>query len=131
MSPSFILIVPSAAAPILTPPKKAKKATATYAGVTYNTDYGLSVGGKASFGKNRYVSFEVEGACTITVVAQSSGSDDRTLSMVDSTNTSVGSFAANVGVSVTTIDVDSAGTYSIGSAGSGIYIFMIIIEYFE
>lgn len=111
--------------------KKAKKATFTYAGESYSNDYGLSVGGKASFGKNRYVSFEVEGACTITVVAQSSGSDDRTLSMVDSANASVGSFAANVGVSVTTIDVDSAGTYSIGSAGSGIYIFMIIIEYFE
>ena len=111
--------------------KKAKKATFTYAGESYSNDYGLSVGGKASFGKNRYVSFEVEGACTITVVAQSSGSSDRTLSMVDSTNASVGSFAANVGVSVTTIDVDSAGTYSIGSAGSGIYIFMIIIEYFE
>ena len=111
--------------------KKTKKATFTYAGESYSNDYGLSVGGKASFGKNRYVSFEVEGACTITVVAQSSGSDDRTLSMVDSANASVGSFAANVGVSVTTIDVDSAGTYSIGSAGSGIYIFMIIIEYFE
>ncbi len=111
--------------------KKAKKATFTYAGENYSNDYGLSVGGKASFGKNRYVSFEVDGACTITVVAQSSGTSDRTLTMVDSTNTSVGSFAANVGVSVTTIDVDAAGTYSIGSAGSGIYIFMIIIEYFE
>ncbi len=90
--------------------KKAKKATYTYAGETYSNDYGLSVGGKASFGKNRYVSFELEGACKITVVAQSSGTSDRTLSMVDFTNASVGSFAANVGVSVTTIDVDAAGT---------------------
>ena len=111
--------------------KKAKKATATYAGVTYNNDYGLSVGGKASFGKNRYVSFVVEGSCTITVIAQSSGSSDRILSIVDSTNTSAGTFEANVGVSVTSVEIDAAGTYSIGSTGSGIYIFMIIIEYFE
>ena len=111
--------------------KKAKKATATYAGVTYNTDYGLSVGGKASFGKNRYISFAVEGACTITVIAQSSGTSDRTLSIVDSANTSIGTFDANAGVSVTSVEIDAAGYYSIGSTGSGIYIFMIIIEYFE
>ncbi len=111
--------------------KKGKKVTFTYADVTYSTTYGLSLGGKASFGKNRYVTFTTEGACTITIATQSSGSDARTLLLVDSTGATVGSYEAGTSVTVTSIDVDEAGTYSVGSAGSGIYVYVIIIEYFE
>ena len=111
--------------------KKSKSAAFTYNDVTYENSYGLSVGGSAKFGTYRYVSFTVDGPCTITVAAQSSGSSDRTLNIVNASGSSVGSFDAPSSLAVTTVEIDSAGTYSIGSAGSAIYIFVIIIEYFE
>lgn len=111
--------------------KKAKTVRFSYAGVDYTTTHGLSLGGKATFGSNRYVTFTTEGACTITIAAQSTGSDARTLLLVDSTGANVGSYEAGTSVTVTSIDVNEAGTYSVGSAGSGIYVFVIIIEYYQ
>ena len=111
--------------------KKAKKATFAYAGESYTTTYGLSMGGSAKFGTSRYVSFTVDGPCTVTIAVQSSGTDARTLSLVDSSNTVIGSYEAGTSVTVSSIDIEAAGTYSVGSAGSGMYIYMIIIEYFE
>ena len=111
--------------------KKSSKVNFTYGDTTYSLNYGLSVGGKASFGSNRYISFTVDGPCTVTVAVRSSGSDTRTLTMVDSSKATVGSFEAPSAVSVSSVDIDKAGTYSVGSAGSGMYIYMIIIEYFE
>ena len=112
--------------------KKSKQATFTYADVSYTMTYGLSVGGKASFGKNRYISFTTEGACTVTIAVQSSSSSDvRTLTMVDASGATVGTFEAGTSVTLTSVDLAEAGTYSVGSAGSGMYIFVIIIEYFE
>ena len=111
--------------------KKGKKVTFTYAGETYSTTYGLSLGGSAKFGSSRYVSFTVEGPCTVTIATQSSGSDARTLKLVDSSNASVGSYEAGTSVTVSSINIENAGTYSVGSAGSGIYIYYIFIEYFD
>lgn len=111
--------------------KKSKKVTFTYADVTYNTSYGLSMGGSAKFGTSRYVSFTTEGACTITIAVQSSGSSVRTLNMVDASGNVVGTFEAGTSVTLTSVEVSEAGTYSVGSAGSGMYIYVIIIEYFE
>lgn len=111
--------------------KKGKKVTFTYAGETYSTTYGLSLGGSAKFGTSRYVSFIVDGPCTVTIATQSSGTDARTLKLVDSSNTQIGSYEAGASVTVSSIDIESAGTYSVGSAGSGIYIYYIFIEYFE
>jgi len=111
--------------------KKGKKVTFTYAGETYSTTYGLSLGGSAKFGTSRYVSFTVDGPCTVTIATQSSGSDARTLKLVDSSNAQIGSYEAGASVTVSSIDISEAGTYSVGSAGSGIYIYYIIIEYFE
>ena len=111
--------------------KKGKKVTFTYAGETYSTTYGLSLGGSAKFGTSRYVSFTVDGPCTVTIATQSSGTDARTLKLVDSSNTQIGSYEAGASVTVSSIDIESAGTYSVGSAGSGIYIYYIFIEYFE
>lgn len=111
--------------------KKSSKVNFTYGDTTYSLNYGLSVGGKATFGSSRYVSFTVDGPCTVTVAVRSSGSDTRTLTMVDSSKATVGSFEAPSAVSVSSVDIDKAGTYSVGSAGSGMYIYMIIIEYFE
>ena len=111
--------------------KKSKKATFSYAGETYTTTYGLSMGGSAKFGTSRYVSFTVDGSCTVTIAVQSSGTDARTLSLVDSSNKVIGSYEAGTSVTVSSIDIEAAGTYSVGSAGSGMYIYVIIIEYFE
>lgn len=111
--------------------KKSKKATFSYAGETYTTAYGLSMGGSAKFGTSRYVSFTVDGPCTVTIAVQSSGTDARTLSLVDSSNTVIGSYEAGTSVTVSSINIEAAGTYSVGSAGSGMYIYVIIIEYFE
>lgn len=111
--------------------KKSKTAAFSYAGESYSNSYGLSLGGSAKFGTSRYVSFTVDGPCTVTVAAQSSGTDARTLSLVNSSNSVIGSYEAGTSVTVSSIDIDAAGTYSVGSAGSGIYIFVIIIEYFE
>ena len=111
--------------------KKAKSVTFSYAGETYTTTHGLSMGGSAKFGSNRYISFEVDGPCTVTIAVQSSGTSARTLSLVNSSNSVIGSYEAGVSVTVSSIDIEAAGTYSVGSAGSGMYIYMIIIEYFE
>lgn len=111
--------------------KKSKSAAFTYAGESYSNKYGLSVGGSAKFGSYRYVSFTVDGPCTVTVAVQSSGTDARTLSLANASNSVIGSYEAGTSVTVSSIDIDEAGTYSVGSAGSGLYIFYIIIEYFE
>ncbi|MGN1372437.1 MAG: SGNH/GDSL hydrolase family protein [Candidatus Coproplasma sp.] len=109
---------------------KSGSASFSYSGKDYSVSKYLSMGGSATFGTSRYIEFSVEGACKITVVAKSTGSDDRTLNLVNSSNTAVTSFAANSSQSITTKDITSAGTYRLGSAGSGIYVYAIIIEYF-
>ena len=111
--------------------KKSKATTFTYNGITYENAYGLSVGGSAKFGQYRYVSFDVEGACSITIAVQSSGSSARTLNLYDASGNVIGTYEAGTSVTVSTIDVEKAGTFSVGSAGSGMYIFTIIIEYFD
>ena len=111
--------------------KSKKTAAYLYNGTTYEHSYGLSVGGKATFGSNRYVSFAVDGPCSVTIAVQSSGSSVRTLSIVNSSGTAVGSYEAGTEVTVSTVELSEAGIYSVGSTGSGMYIFSIIIEYFE
>ena len=111
--------------------QKSKKVNFTYGDETYSMTYGLSMGGKATFGSNRYISFTVDGPCSITIAVQSSGADSRTLTMVNSAGATVGSFEAPPSVAVSTVEITEAGTYSVGSAGSGMYVFVIIIEYFE
>jgi hypothetical protein len=111
--------------------QKSKKVTFTYADVSYSMTHGLSVGGSAKFGAYRYISFDLEGACTVTIAVQSSGSSVRTLNMVDEDGNVVGSFEAGTSVTLSSVDVDEAGTYSVGSAGNGMYIYVIIIEYYE
>ena len=111
--------------------KKSSKVNFVYGDETYSLSYGLSVGGAATFGTSRYISFTVDGPCTVTVAIRSSGTDTRTLTMVNSSNKTVASFEAPSAVNVSSAEITEAGTYSVGSAGSGMYIYMIIIEYFE
>ncbi len=101
-----------------------------------NQDYTVSkyfdFRGAATFGSSgaRYISFETTSACKVTIVANSSA-DGRILNIADSSNKIVGSADAPLAITVTTVDIDKAGTYQIGSAGSGIYLYSIIIEYFD
>lgn len=111
--------------------KKSKQATFTYNGTTYENAYGLSLGGSAKFGQSRCVSFEVDGPCTVTIAVQSSGSAVRTLNLYNSSGAVIDSYEAGVSLTVSSVDIESAGTFTVGSAGSGMYIFAIIIEYFE
>ena len=110
--------------------KKSSKVNFTYNGENYSVSNGLSMGGKATFGSNRYISFTVDGPCTVTIAVRSSGTDTRTLTMVNEAGKTVGSYEAPSAVAVSSIDITEAGTYSVGSAGSGMYVYMIIIEYF-
>ncbi len=106
----------------------------TYNDKAYETSKSLSMGGSATFGTSRYIEFTATSVCRVTVVAKSTGSDDRTIKLVSSSNTSteITKFAANSAApSITTYDDLAAGTYQMGSAGSGIYIYSIIIEYFD
>ena len=106
-------------------------ASFVYNGDEYSTSKAFSMGGSASFGSARYISFTVTGECKVTVVAKSSGSSDRTLALVNSSNTAIGTFDAKASLSITTQTITEAGTYSIGSTGSGMYVYYIIIEYFN
>ncbi len=111
---------------------KSLSAIFVYNGTEYSNTKAISMGGSASFGSSRYIEFTTEGACTITVVAKSSGSTDRVVNLVSKgSKTPIVSFAANVSLSITSQELTSAGTYQLGSASSGLYILYIIIEYFE
>ena len=107
-------------------------ASFTYNDVAYTTTKSLSMGGSATFGTNRYIQFTTTKTASITLVAKStSASADRIAKMVDSSKNDVASFAANGALSITTKEDIQAGTYMVGSAGSGIYVYAIIIEYFD
>lgn len=111
---------------------KAGSANFIYGGSSYSTTKYLSMGGSATFASNRYVEFTTTGDCRITVVAQSTGTDNRVISLVnaDSLSSAVASFDADASQSVTSQDVIGAGTYRLGSTNKGVYIYAIIIEYY-
>ena len=46
-------------------------------------------------------------------------------------NIVLGTFEAAAGTTVTSVEVAEGGTYRLGSAGSGIAVYYVIIEYFE
>lgn len=115
---------------------KAKNSSFSHNGTDYSVTKGISLGGSASFGTSRYISFDVEKKCRVTVVGQSTGDDARELRLVSSadTKTAVATFAAstkNEPAAVNSADIENAGTYYLGSANKGIWILAVIIEYFE
>ena len=110
---------------------KANTYSFKYNNNSYTTSNYVSLGGSATFGSYRYIEFATTGACKITVVAKSSGTTDRILNLVDTSGNKVASFDAKASHSITTADINNAGTYRLGSAGSGILVYYIIIEYFD
>ena len=111
------------------------KAGATFSinGEEITTSKSLSLGGAATFNSARYIEFTTTSSAKITVVAKSSGSSTRTLNIVSAANTTtvLKTISATQEIVVETITLSNAGTYQIGSAGSGIYIFYILISYEE
>ena len=106
--------------------------TFSYNDNEYTTTKSLSMGGAATFGSFRYIEFTTTKKASITVVAKSSGNDDRIVKMITkSDKADAGTFDAKSAVSVTTINDLEAGTYQLGSANKGLYIYAIIIEYFD
>lgn len=119
-------------------PDKAITVTATSTTFKVNdenvtTTKALNMGGKATFGSSRYIEFTTTKACTVTVVAKSgSTTEDRKVNLVPAaTGTVLTTFEANGGLSVTSQDLTEAGTYRIGSADKSIWIYYILIEYFD
>lgn len=110
----------------------ARKNASEYQGNNYKVDNCFSMGGAATFGTKRYVEFTTAKPCSVTVIANS-GADDRKLNLVSAEKTAdiLASFPAPSAVTVTTKENLPAGTYQIGSASSGVFIYNIIIEYFE
>ena len=103
----------------------------SYSGQSYTVSKYLSMGGSKK-PTSRYIEFIIEDECLITVVAKSSSSSaDRQIGLYDSTGKQINVFAANGTQSITTLEVNTAGTYSVGSTSSGVYIYSIIIEYFN
>ena len=110
---------------------KASASSASHNGVQYSLSNLVKLGGTAAYGDGRYISFEVSGACTISVMGKtSSKTDERVINLVDSSYSVVGSYKAPLSAEFSSVEVDKAGTYSVGSAGSGVYVCCIVIEYF-
>ena len=98
-------------------------------GVEYDaTDAGILLGGN----KDYYIEFEVKGKCEVTIVGVSGGSDTRTIRATSVDNASLAyNFEMSGSQTVLTNVFEDAGTFRLKSAGSNIYLFYIIIEYFE
>lgn len=104
---------------------------ANYNGETYTANMLVKLGGTAKYGTGRYIGFEVDKGCKVTVLCASSGSSVRTINIVDSSYNPVGSYTADTSATFGSVEVEKAGTYYLGSTGSGVYVYMIIIEYYE
>lgn len=102
-------------------------------GVDYSVTKYLNMGGSAAYGNGRYLSFTTTGKCSISVVAKSTGDTVRTVGLFKNTDTktSISGFEAGTSITSTTYEIAEAGTYYLGSTGSNVYIYYILIEYFE
>lgn len=98
--------------------------------VTINsTDYkyALSTGGKGT-SSYRAVSMDISVKSTLKLTAKSSGSDTRTLLVVNSSGTVLGSMSCSSSVSLGVIDITGSHTIYIYSENSGIYIYKVQLD---
>lgn len=110
---------------------KANATSAQYNGQTYTSSMYIKLGGGAKYGTGRYIGFEVDKKCKVSIMCKSSGSSVRTINIVDGSYNPVGSYTADTTATISSVDIENAGTYYLGSTGSGVYVYMIIIEYYE
>lgn len=76
----------------------------------------------------RYIEFTTTGNCSVTVVAQSSSKDTARVIQIDGNPSLIGD--APLSAAVTTFEL-GAGTHKLASTSGGIYIYYILIEYFD
>ena len=82
----------------------------------------------------KYIEFSVTGECTVTIAARGGGSTTdvvlRYIQMVDADKSPVCEWAYGPTMAVVSNEIEKAGTYRIGSTGSNIDLYYIIIEYY-
>ncbi len=99
-------------------------------GVQYDaTSSAILLGGN----KDYYIEFNVTGKCEVTLVGVSGSATDtrqiRVVNVADANNAY--SFDMAGSQTKTTMVFDNAGTFRLKSGGSNVYLFYIIIEYYE
>lgn len=98
----------------------------SYSGTTYSTCLALGGAGTTSY---RSVQFDVNGACTITVLAKSSGSATRNLVLTDASGNVLGTMSCGSSVASNSFNyTGKAQTLYIHSANSGINLYSIQIR---
>lgn len=106
-----------------------KSTAVVYNGNNYGAVGNLYLSGGAKLtgdSPSKYIEFTTTKAFKITVVAK--GGDGRKLHLVKD-KTEVAVFGAGATQEMTTKTVNAGGTYRLGSTGSGVRVFYIIIEY--
>lgn len=104
------------------------KKSATIGGVEMNFTQRLKMNGTAK-ADYRNVTFTTSGAATITVACMSGSSTaDRTLGLYDAEFNQIGTVDAPTSITVSTLEVTAAGTYSLGSTKSGVNIYYIEVS---
>ncbi len=105
------------------------------AGFTFNeVEYGatsksIRLPGNSSTNTKRYIEFNVEGKCEITIISSGGGETKRYIQLTKGA-TKICDFDVEPSQTVFTNVVDEAGTYRVGSTGSNIDVYYIIIEYY-
>ena len=89
----------------------------------------IRLNGNSSGNVKRYVEFNVTGKCEITCVASGGGETSRYIQLTNGSKT-IGTFEVEPSQTKNTVVVEEAGTYRIGSTGSNIDLYYIIIEYY-
>ena len=102
-----------------------RQASATVDSNSYSYCLALGGSGSASY---RAVALDISGKTTIKVTAQSSGSSDRTLNVVDASGKTLGTVNAGTSAAVGSVATNYSGTVYIYSAGSGINIYKVQID---
>ena len=108
-----------------------KSTAVEYNGKNYGSVGNLYLSGGAKLttdNPSKYLEFTTSKAFKITVVAK--GGSGRTLQLVKD-KTEVANFGAGATQELTTQTVNEGGTYRLGSTGSGVRIFYVIIEYVD
>ena len=103
-------------------------------GQSYTVTKRVSLGGGAHFGSDRYIEFTTTGECIVTFIIGTTGTSVRTMQLRDVASGSniftLDTTADKTQCAIGSYTIGAAGTYQIGSASSGMYIYGIIIEYF-
>lgn len=101
-----------------------------------NKDYeattkSIRLAGNSSGNTQKYVEFSVTGKCEITLVAVGGGDASRYITLTDTNKKEFASYEISPSQTLVTNTISEAGTYRIGSKGSNIDLFYIIIEYYN